>query len=364
MLNKAKQFFTIWYRFLILLVFLALSVWLLQHTKVTSPKEHYDHMLEAAERAAACFSAIKDEKLARGLTIDPVADPNETGMIGDQFTDITTTHGMLEAKRSSTNPNVAAMICDMLLSCGVKKDSLVAVNLSSSFPALNIAVECALDTIGAKGIIANSIGSSTYGANIPEFTYLDMEQLLLEKGLISNHASIYSEGGANDIASDLLFPEAMSSILERVSGYGLTYIHEEDLTENLDKRMNLYEAAAGDLSSIVCFINAGGNLVGFGGDAMGDAASGILDPSTEISGDGLAQRFLSQDTPVIHLLDMKNLLPEYGLPFDPVPLPEAGQGTVYTQTAVNKPLAVVLVIISLLLFVNAAKHFPRRRFPL
>ena len=45
------------------------------------------------------------------------------------------------------------MVYDMLMQCGVREGDTVAVNLSSSFPALNVAILCALDTCSAKGVI-------------------------------------------------------------------------------------------------------------------------------------------------------------------------------------------------------------------
>lgn len=355
--------------FFALFFFLLAAAGLLEATKVRIPKPHSDILLDAAERTQQAYSAIKQEKLARGFSIDPLLDPNQTGLIGEAYTEITTTLGSLEAKRSATNPNNAAMITDMLLSCGVKKGDTVAVNLSSSFPALNAAVLCSLDAIGAHGIVINSIGASTYGANLPDFTWLDMEQLLRKQGLLTNHSQWFSLGGAGDIGKEM--PEDTKRvILERLTGSGLQLLYYENFPENIAARKEIYLSQAKERSSFpVCFVNVGGNLLSFGeGSEMVSTQTGILLPESSgrshHSGNGLIPYFLSENIPVIHLLHLKTLLPAYGLPYDPSPLPAVGEGDVYTEWHYSKATAALLSLTALLLFCKAVRSRPRRKIPL
>lgn len=353
---------------------LLLSLFLMEQTKTRIPKEDCSVMLEAAKRAEAAFAAIKEEKTARGYSISPVDDPNQTGMIGESYTEITTTLGSLESKRSAANPNNAAMLVDMMIQCGVKSGDPVAVNLSSSFPGLNTAVLCALDAIGAKGIIMNSVGASTYGANLPDFTWLDMEEVLLDRGLISNHSQWFSMGGAGDIGKEMP-DEVKEAIISRHTKRGLTFLHYEDLAENLTARRAIYakqcKAISGEASP-VCFINAGGNLLSFGGGTeMVSAHNGIIRPGTirpnsvsEKEKSGLIPLFSQDRVPVIHLLNMKTLLPAYGLPFDPSPMPAAGEGDVYMKWHYNVPFSCILLAASLFLFYQAVRRHPRRKIPL
>lgn len=371
-----------YYRFLIVFVFLLFSLLLLEQTKTTVQKDDYLLMADAANRAAAAFQALKEEKLARGYSISPVDDPNQTGMIGESYTEITTTLGSLESKRSAANPNNAAMVVDMLRQCGVKEGDTVAVNFSGSFPGLNTAVLCALDAVGANGIVISSVGASTYGANLPDFTWPDMEQVLLEKGLIQNHSQWFSMGGSGDMGKEMP-SEQKEAIVSRLTGCGLTFLSYEDLDENLAARRKIYESGQGTghtpegtpeeaerSASVVCFINAGGNLLSFGGGAeMLSAGNGILKPGTKETasadkGSGLIPMFLREGVPVIHLLNLKALLPEYGIPFDPSPMQPAGVGNVYYTEQYNVPLACLLTVLSLLLFFRAVRHHPKKRVPL
>ena len=337
------------------------SIAILYRTRASVEKENADVMLQASEQLERCFSSIKEERLRLGHPINPDEDINETGMLGEDYTEITTSHGNLEAKRSAANPNTAAMMVDLLTRCGVRAGSKVACNFSSSFPTLNLATVCALDAIGADGIIINSIGASTYGANLTDLTYPDMEHLLLGQGLIRNHAEYFSLGGAGDQGREMP-GDVKETIVSRVKGYGLTFIDEADLSANLAYREQIYENAAPD--GIDCFVNVGGNLLAFGGgDEMTGVNSGIVAAGDHLPGDGLIPYYYNRGIPVIHLLNMKTLLPENGLPFDPVPLPKAGEGDVYQEMRYSRPWALILTAANLLLWIYLAKKFPRRKIP-
>lgn len=349
-----------YYRFLISFVLLLLSCFLLEQTKQLSDKDYYSIMLDASQRTQDAFEAVKKEKLSRGITISSLDDPNNTGMIGDPFTEITTTLGNLEAKRSTTNPNISAMIVDMLMQCNVKSGDTVAVNFSGSFPAVNIATLCAMDAMGLKGTVISSVGASTYGGNQPEFTYLDMEHFLYEQGYIKNHSRYFSMGGSNDQGKEM--PEDLKEgIRGRIEGYGTTFLNYESIDENIEARTAIYK----DTGESICFINAGGNQLSFGGGSeMVSAKNGIIRPTGgEIKGKGLVPVFLNSGVPVIHLLNMKGLLPSYGLPIDPMPIPPVGAGGVYRHYEYHIGLAVILLLLNSLWLIWAAKKYPHQRFP-
>ena len=352
-------------------LYLAASCFILDATRFRAEKPHAEMMRLASEQTARCFAVLKEERLRRGYEIIPTDDPNLTGMVGYDFTEITTSHGSLEAKRSTTNPNTAAMITDLLVQCGVKEGDLVAVNLSSSFPCLNVATLCALDALGAEGVIINSVGASTYGANLPGFVYLDMEQTLLSEGLIRNHSFAFSMGGDYDIGYGMPDQDLVKTIEDRIRGYGLQFLHYKDIDENLAARLELYLGKAGNkdsrnspvsASDFRCLVNAGGNILAFGGgEGLISAKSGILRPGRKPEeGKGLIPWFLNQGVPVIHLLNMNSLLPENGLPFDPIPLPAPGTGDVYFEMRYRKELVLLLSAGALLILAVTALRFPRR----
>lgn len=320
----------------IALVLLVLSWTGLYMTRAICPASDYAEKLAAAQMTQACLEEVWRLKEERGIPIRTVNDINNTGVIGQDYSVITTTLGNLEAKRTSTNPNMAAMVVDMFHELGLKPGDKVAVNCSGSFPALNIAVMCAVEVLGLDPLLMTSFGSSTHGANDPELTYLDMEHHLWEKGLLHHKSDYFSIGGMKDVGEDM-DPAAAASIKIRLMGYGYTFYYEDDLLENIQRRYDLYQ----NYGDIRCFINVGGNDVSFGNSkVIVYSDGGILTSLSENDhSTGLVQLFLSQGVPVIHLLNIKSLAAAYGLPIDPSPLPAPGEGEVYYQYAYRTWLA-------------------------
>ena len=305
-------------------------------TRVSTPCEDYEEKLQAAERTQTCIQAIHDLKQEMGVAINTASDINDTGVIGQDFSLITTTLGELEAKRTSTNPNMAAVVVDMFHELGLQPGDKVAINCSGSFPALNIAVMCAVDTLGLDPMLISSFGASTHGANDPELTYLDMEHYLYEQGLLEHRSDYFSIGGMEDMGKEM-DPQVVETIVERLKGYGYPFFCDDDLLHNVRTRYQMYR----DYGDIKCFINVGGNDASFGDSSvMVHTDGGILTRLSERDNStGLVQLFLKDGTPVIHLLNIKSLAAEYGLPIDPSPVPPVGEGGVYYTYDYNRGLA-------------------------
>lgn len=301
----------------------------LELTKTMIPAPDFAQKLAASRQAQACFDAIRDLKVERGLETDTTADINDTGLIGLEYSFITTTIGNLEAKRTSTNPNMAAVVVDMFSELGLQPGDRVAINCSGSFPALNIAVICAADVMGLEPYLISSFGASTHGANDPALTWLDMEHHLYDQGLLRHRSDLFSIGGMEDVGKEM-DPDLRETITNRIQGYGYELFYDEDLIHNIETRYELYRSQ-GDIK---CFINVGGNDASFGdSNIMVHTDGGILTELSENDNStGLVQLFLKDNIPVIHLLNIKSLATEYQLPIDPVPLPEPGQGGVYYET--------------------------------
>ena len=318
-----------------LIVLLAAYI-LLQLTRTAVPTADYQQKLGASQRAQNCFQAVAQRKTDLGLETDPVADINSTGLIGLEYSFITTTIGNLEAKRTSTNPNMAAIVVDMFTELGLQPGDRVAINCSGSFPALNIAVLCAVQEMELEPYLISSFGASTHGANDPALTWLDMEHHLYEQGLLSHRSDLFSIGGMEDVGKEM-DPTLRETITARIQSYGYELFYDEDLIHNVRSRYEIYRAQ-GDIK---CFINVGGNDASFGdSNIMVHADGGILTALPEKDNStGLVQLFLADGIPVIHLLNIKSLASEYGLPIDPVPLPAPGEGSVYFEAGYHTWIA-------------------------
>ncbi len=340
------------------LLVLSLDMALVFATRTSLPAENYEDKLAAAEATAACIRAVHRRKEELGVSIDLSGDINNTGVVGKDYSAITTTLGNLEAKRTSTNPNMAAVVVDMLCELGLERGDKVAINCSGSFPALNIAVMCAVDQLELDPLLITSFGSSTHGANDPELTYLDMEQYLWEQGFLRHRSRWFSIGGMEDVGKEMA-PATVSEIISRLEGYGYELYYNEDLLDNVRARYQMYR----DYGDIRCFVNVGGNDPSFGDSSViVHADGGIL---TELSekdrSTGLVQLFLRDGTPVIHLLNIKSIATAYGLPIDPTPVPAVGEGGIYQRYVYCRPLAAAGALAGFALLLPWEKLAARRR---
>jgi poly-gamma-glutamate system protein len=284
----------------------------------------------ASRLMAAATDAIRDCRIQRGIPIDPKSDPNCTGLIGLPTSAITTSLGILEAKRTTTNPAFAGLIVRLLRRAGVRQGDAVAVGASSSFPALIIAALSACRAMDAEPLVISSLGSSEWGANIPEFNGLDMMDCLNASGALAVHPLAFSIGGDEDRGRDMS-PDGRALLLREAAERGFSLLEEPNLAAAVAARMRLYdEKAAG--RAIKAFINIGGSWVNLGVDSKvlgvkpglnrkGGPAEIVSFPPPERSGMlfAMARRGVS----VIHLLFIKGLCRDYGLPWDPQPLPRS-----------------------------------------
>lgn len=235
-------------------------------------------------------------------------------LLGEEYTTITTTLGAHDAKNLSTNPAFAAVITDMLIEAGVHKGDVVAVNMSGSFPALNIAAIAAVDSMEATPVIISSVGSSTWGANRPGYTWLDMEQTLIAKGIWQWRSSAVSIGGGGDRGRGLS-EEGLKKIEEAIKRAGTPLLESQSLSEAINKRIELYRKTnKGILPSVL--INVGGSHVIFGEHGHEAALHQGLTRSYRpdlARNNGLAAAFINSNRSVIHLINVHRLAAEYNI---------------------------------------------------
>ncbi|MDO5718084.1 MAG: poly-gamma-glutamate system protein [Tissierellia bacterium] len=297
---------------ILLLIFLIISLSLVEMTKKEIYTESdYIHSLKRVEEA---FEEIKNYKLSNGIIIDKSIDINETGILGPEFNGLTTTLGSLESKRTATNPELVIAIIKEIEKLNLKEGDHVAINMSGSFPTINIMTIIAIEDMNLKPVIISSIGSSNYGANDPELVYFDMENLLYEKALINHKSIAISSGGDRDLGLNM-DSKMLKKIVDRID---VDYIYIEDLDENIDYRYSIYRSY-----DPKAFINIGGNLVSFGlNSKIPINKSGVLDrlPINDDS-NGLSQKFLKDNIKVLNILNIKDLAHRYDIPIDPIPIP-------------------------------------------
>ncbi len=327
-----------------------------EYFKINKKMTHFDEKVHAARIMKTGMEAIRDFRTGNVAAIDSEADPLGSGLIGAVMTPITSNTGSLEAKTAALNPNWAAVVVDLLRKAGVKRGDVVGAAFSGSFPALNLAVLSAAEAMGVKLVIISSVAASTWGANLPELTWLDMERIVYNQKIISNRSAAASLGGVKDRAVGLS-KEAKDLLRAAIARNSLELLDIKDAAANLDKRMDIYHLGS-EGKGIKAFVNVGGGTVSVGtrvGKALYKPGLNIDIPPQALSIDSIMSRFSRENVPIIHLTKIRTIADKYGLPFELKRLPEPGEGALFSSKVYNKWLVIgvlVLLIGALLGFIR------------
>lgn len=339
--------------YLLLVVFSLFGIFLVEYFLSEKIQPHYSEKIEAAKLTAKAFQEIREYKVSINKKIDPVSDPSDSGLIGEFFTVVTSNLGSLRAKQTSINPNFGALVLEYLIQAGVQKGDTVAVSLSGSFPALNIAVYSAAKVLDLKLVIISSLTSSQWGANDPDLLWPDMEKRLYTRGIFPYISLAYSWGGIEDQAFGI--PKEGSKLLQNsASKHSLPMLQSRNYSESLEERMNLYSAGS-PISEYKAYINVGGGTVSVGpkkNEGEFSAGLNLKHPISRQGKDSVMRRFANAGIPVIHLVRVEELATQNGFTIQPKKMPEPGEGKIFKRYEYDPRLAAaVLVGIFVLLYI-------------
>jgi poly-gamma-glutamate system protein len=312
--------------------------------KETIVQPHFDEKLEAARLMQRAMEAIQNHRVRKIGPIDLEADPTNSGMLGLSSSVTTTNTGSLEAKRTTLNPNWAAVVVELLAEAGVPRGGTIAVGVSGSFPALNLAVFSAAEVLDLDAISIASVGASSWGANVPNLTWLDMERVLADAGLLRTRSIAASLGGTRDRAIGM--PKlGRKRLREAIRRADVPYLATETDLDSIERRMALYREQAGD-RYVQAYVNVGGSLASIGPKTVKRLYQpGLnlrLDPHA-VHVDSVMKRFLRDGVPVVNLSKIVPLAELYGLPLEPIALPLPGEGLVFERQEYNRWLVAGLL---------------------
>lgn len=353
-------------RLLILLAIISICIfYLAESNRHKKQAPYWELKVRAANLDQRCQDAIRQELIKRGIAIDYENDPNGTGLIGEQNTLITTDLGELRSKLIATNPNFASVLVAMFKECRLKRGDKVAVGLTGSLPGANIGLYAACEAMDLVPVVITSLGSSTWGANHPEFTWLDMEKALYDAKLISHRSVAASLGGGTDngrglsqSGRKLLLDAIQRNDVKLIFTGNLENILEAggSLRDNIDKRMEIY-AAQSKGQPYAAYINIGGGLA-----SLGSSQNGKLIPAgvnIDLSGRnfparGIINIMAERKIPIIHILRLTDIAHAYGLPLDVVPAPVVGEAPVFfrdeysiSSTIIYAAILIVIVVVAI-----------------
>jgi len=324
------------------MIFLAINIRMIKEI----PRDEYQEMTHAATQMHIAIQemyAFKDSLNIPQLIFN---DPANTGFIGEEYSPITTTLGNLEAKQTSTNPDFAALLVYWLKVAGVHPGKSAIIQISGSFPALGIAAILACEIAGLRPIVLSSAGASSFGANLSNFTYWDMENFLWEKEIIKHRTDYATPGGEHDNGSSLT-SEGYRIVKEAANRNQLRLNIANSLEEAINRKWEFIQK----FKPISVFINIGGNQAALGNDNCSLAIpNGLIRTNLNCaeSNKGLIHLFNQENTPVIHLLNIREIAIQNGIVLSPVPLPMSGQSSLYHKK--EKPLWLPIIsFVSLLM---------------
>jgi poly-gamma-glutamate system protein len=335
----------LWIAAITLLALLMLRQW-----PVRTSDWEKERMLEAAYRTEAAFEAIACRRADLGQKMLRSQDPHETGMLGPSMSLVTTLPGHLDAKLTSINPNFAAIAVRLLLDAGIKRGDCVAIGMTGSFPALNIAVLQACESMELRPLVVSSAASSQFGANDPGMMWPDMEKVLYEEGLVNQRSLLTSLGGFQDSAAGMT-EDTQQLLFDAIKRNQARLLRCETLEDSIDQRMEAFFRSA-ENEPIAAYINVGGGAASVGGTEGNDVwGSGLITPdvlkSKTEQPDCVATRFLQNGVPLINMIHSVSMARRYKLVIAGVTAPVIGESAVYQSASYRRWLALLGIVMVL-----------------
>ena len=214
--------------------------------------------LKAAERMAEAERALYDYVRQNDIPIEK-DDLNDTGLIGPEWTELTTSLGLLEAKRTALRARFCRAAGEILSGGGAATgrhglhwhERLIS-------GAWQIASIAAANEMGLNVRVIASYGASMYGATRTALPIVRILDVARQAGLIEYDMLAVSPGGDFDQGYNLIYPNSREVIFALAREAGLTMIDEETIPASIQRRLAIY----GD--DVDRFVNVGGASANMG----------------------------------------------------------------------------------------------------
>ncbi len=334
--------------------------------KAPEKTAYYSEKLEASNLAAKAMAILKEEAIRRHIATDSINDPNETYLVGTKYSIITADRVPLTDVLVSLNPNFAAAVAEMITELKLRKGDLVAVNTSSTFPGLNIAVLSACEVLGIEPLIITAAASASYGANNPDFTWLDMESHLKKSAIFQFTTYAASIGGEKDNGEGIS-PEGRIMLLRSIERNNARLVNSPSLAENIAQRFSIYHKLAEERNKpLKAYIDIGGTVTGFGQTIPDTLVKPGINKYPEqqfFSNYGLIQRMVEKRIPIIFLGNIKSLALSRGLVITAIPQPQPGQDELFFKEKYSIKLAVfflLLIVVMLFLYIRIEMYLKKK----
>jgi poly-gamma-glutamate system protein len=295
--------------FLFLTTLLMAVLWIKGGTSLSQDEQRLYCTVSAAESELWQFKGSLQK-------LNPDTDTFKTGLIGLEWSPLSTTLGDLPAKRTACDPRWSIVVSRWLDRLSVKRGDSVILLSSSSFPGMILNVLAALESHGVNTYMILSLGSSTWGANDPEMPWTATAFYLRTKGMLHTKEKFITLGGNGETGGGI--SEEGLSIMRKIANANKTpLVVKDNLQEMIRWKMQIINEVKPK-----AVINIGGGHAAMGSDdTVTGFEPGLHFAENRKAGNGVMGRSLAAGYPVIHILNIKQLSVISGIPYDSAPMP-------------------------------------------
>lgn len=267
------------------------------------------------DRVRAAQSHMTQWRHENGTETSPDNDPWQCGLIGLEWSPVTTTLGDLAAKRTACNPAWAVQFSRWFRELGMQPGDRIAIFSSGSFPGLLLSAIAASETMQLDPLLIVSVGASTWGANHPDIPWPVMATELRSGGFIHERADYYTLGGGAELGHGLS-PEGQALLRKAVMESGVALLTAGDLQQMIALKTELLERFGAAV-----LVNIGGSQANLGdAEEVLRLPPGLVPPGdAETAGNGVVGHAMRDDIRLIHMLNIRGIAARYGIPYDAPP---------------------------------------------
>ncbi len=267
------------------------------------------------EKVRAAQVHLSQWRQRNGTAAPPGSDPWDCGMIGVEWSAITTTLGELASKRTACNPAWSVQFSRWFHELGLGPGDRIAIYSSGSFPGLLLNAIAAAEALQLEPLLIVSLGSSTWGANHPDAPWPVLMTELRRGGFISKRADYYTLGADAELGHGLA-PEGAALLRKAATDTGVELLMAANLKEMIARK-----TAMMDQFQPRALINIGGSQANLGDAEEVLRLSTGLVPGAESgqAGNGVIGHAMRAGVPVIHMLNLKSIGARVGIPYDGPP---------------------------------------------
>lgn len=292
---------------LLLLALAMVGLWSMAASTSLNPEEK-----KLWEKVRAAQIHLIEWRAKKGSTTAEQDDPWSCGLIGIEWSGTTTTLGDLTAKRTACNPTWAVQFSRWFEEQGLSSGDPIAIYSSASFPGLLLSAIAAAEAAELNMLLVVSLGASTWGANDPDYPWPVLAAELRQSGFINQRADYYTMGGSSELGHDLSV-ESHELLREAAEQAGVELLVADDLEGMIDLKSQLLDEHQAHL-----LLSIGGSHANMGDDydVLRLHTGPVPASDIDVAGNGIIGNAMRNQTPVIHMLNMKSLSKMTGIPYD------------------------------------------------